>query len=286
MKSFCIKNNNENILNYLLTKIENINIDDIYISKNKFKYYKNLIVHYKGKQNDEFIKKLSYILTECVIKFYENKLIKRVVSSDYFYFNEIDRGYILKNCEEILNKDETKDFEYRKEKIYESCVDYVKENKFFILDGFVNFRLFEYKNQLSEVVEIAVNKYIIDKEYKEFIQLLQGYINSQKSKTGTIHVIYSKNSPIMLDEDERVIVYEERFMQPKYLSDISFSSKDYCLNELLNLLPRKIILHLIVEPDEFINTLQLIFKGRIIICKECNICNAFKLLSSWEAGQK
>lgn len=286
MKSFCIKNNNENILNYLLTKIENINIDDIYISKNKFKYYKNLIVHYKGKQNDEFIKKLSYILTECVIKFYENKLIKRAVSSDYFYFNEIDRGYILKNCEEILNKDETKDFEYRKEKIYESCVDYIKENKFFILDGFVNFRLFEYKNQLSEVVEIAVNKYIIDKEYKEFIQLLQGYINSQKSKTETIHVIYSKNSPIMLDEDERVIVYEERFMQPKYLSDISFSSKDYCLNELLNLLPRKIILHLIVEPDEFINTLQLIFKGRIIICKECNICNAFKLLSSWEAGQK
>lgn len=286
MKSFCIKNNNENILNYLLTKIENINIDDIYISKNKFKYYKNIIIHYKGKQNDEFIKKLSYILTECVIKFYENKLIKRVVSSDYFYFNEIDRGYILKNCEEILNKDETKDFEYRKEKIYESCVDYVKENKFFILDGFVNFRLFEYKNQLSEVVEIAVNKYIIDKEYKEFIQLLQGYINSQKSKTGTIHVIYSKNSPIMLDEDERVIVYEERFMQPKYLSDISFSSKDYCLNELLNLLPRKIILHLIVEPDEFINTLQLIFKGRIIICKECNICNAFKLLYSWEAGQK
>lgn len=280
MKSFCIKNNNEIILNYLLTEIERINIDDVCISKNKFKYYKNIIVHYKGKQNDEFIMKLSKILTDCVIKFYENKLIKRIVSSDYFYFNEVDRGYIFDNCEEILTKDDTNDFEYRKEKIFLSFIDYIKENKFFVLDGFINFRLFEYKNHLSEIVDIAVNKYIIDKEYKEFIQLLQGYINSQKSKTGIIHVIYSNNSPIILDEDERVIVYEDKFIQPKYLSDISFSSKDYCLNELLNLLPRKIILHLIVEPDEFINTLQLIFRGRIIICKECNICNTFKLIHS------
>ena len=280
MKSFCIKNNNEIILNYLLIELENINMEDVCISKNQFKNYRNLIVHYKGKHNDLFIMKLSKILTDCVIKFYEMILIKRIVGSDYFYFNNVDRGYIFNNCEEIINDENTKDFENRKETIFLSFVDYIENHKFFILDGFINFRLFEYKNLLSEVVDIAVNKFIIDKEYKEFIGLLQGYINSQPSNTGTVHIIYSNFEPIILDEKENVIPYDKRFIQPKYLSDISFSSKDYCLNELLNLLPKNIILHLLVEPDEFTNTLQLIFKGRIIICKECNICKTFGMINS------
>ena len=279
MKSFCVKNNNEIILNYLLTEIENINMDDVFISKNQFKYYKNIIVHYKGNKEEIFVMKLSKILTNCVIKFYETTLTKRIISSDYFYFNRIERGYIFNNCEEIL-EDDTEDFEFRKEKIFISFMDYINEHKFFILDGFVNFRLFEYKNILSEVVDIAVNKFIIDKEYKEFIQLLQGYINSQPSIAGTVHVIYSNFEPIILDEKENIIPYDKSIIQPKYLSDISFSSKDYCLNELLNLVPKKIILHLLVEPDEFTNTLQLIFKGRIMVCKECNICKTFGMINS------
>lgn len=272
MKSFCIKNNNDAVLNYLLDEIENIDINNVYISKNKFRFYKNIIIHYKGMQDDHFINKLSSILTKCVIKFYEEKTIKSIINSDYFYFNNIDKRNILKNCEELLGEEE---YEIRNEKIYFSFFDYIKDNKFFILDGFVNFRLFEYKAQLSEIVDIAVNKFIIDKEYKEFIQLLQSYINSQRCRSGTVHVIYSTGNPIILDENENLIVYENKYIQPKYLSDISFSSKDYCLNELLNLLPQKIILHLVIEPDEFVNTIQLIFKGRIIICKECSICNAF-----------
>ncbi len=280
MKSFCIKNNNEIILNYLLTEIEKMDISNIYVSKNKFKNYKNIIVHYKGKQEEIFAMKLGKVLTDCVLKFYEINLVKRLINSDYFYFNEIEKRYILSNCKEILYDENTKDFEYRIEKIFISFMDYIDEHKYFILDGFVNFRLFEYKSLLTEVVDIAVNKFIIDKEYKEFIQLLQGYITSQPSKAETVHVIYSNSEPIILDENENVIPYDKRFFKAKYLSDISFSSKDYCLNELLNLLPKKIILHLIAEGDDFINTLQLIFKGRIIICKECNICKTFNLIKS------
>ena len=132
---------------------------------------------------------------------------------------------------------------------------------------------------VEECVDIAVNKYIIDKEYKEFIELLRGYIHSQKNRTDTIHVIYSNNEPIVLDEQQNILVYDNQFERPKYLSDITFSSKDYCLNTLLNLLPKKIILHLLVDEDEFIETLKMIFENRIMICKECNICKTFSLLN-------
>ena len=278
MKSFCIKNNNEIILNYLLTQIENANMENVYISKNSFKNYKNIIVHYKGNKDDIFIYNLSEILTKCILEFYEKNIVKRIVNSDYFYFDGKEKNMIYRNCYELLDDSNSNDFVIRKERIFSCLQNYILENKFFILDGFVNFRLFEYNSLIEECVDVAVNKFIIDKEYKEFIELLRGYIKSQKARTDTIHIIYSNSEPILMDENKNVLFYDNQFEHAKYLSDITFSSKDYCLNALLNLLPKKIIIHLIADEDEFVETLKLIFQNRLMLCKECNICKTFKLL--------
>ena len=279
MKSFCIKNNNKLILDYLLTEIKNSNIENVVAKHSKFKNYNNIIVHYMGQNDSMFIYKLSEIITKCIIKHYEDKVVTRVINSDYFYFDPKEKNIIHNNCNEILQDDSEADFNVRKERIFECLVDYISEHKYFILDGFVNFRLFEYNSLVEDCVDTAVNKYIIDKEYKEFIELLRGYINSQKNRAGTIHIIYSNSEPILMDENQNILLYENQFEHPKYLSDITFSSKDYCLNELLNLVPKKIIIHLLVEEDEFIDTLKLIFENRLFICKECNICKTFNLLN-------
>ena len=279
MKSFCIKNNNNRILDYLLTEINNMDLNDVYVSQNSFKLYKNVIVHYTGSNEEKFVYELSNILMNCIMKFYEKNIIKRVVNCDFFYFEPKEKNTIYYNCYELLEENNSDEFRIRKEKIFECLVDYISEHKFFILDGFVNFRLFEYNSLIKECVDTAVNKYIIDKEYKEFIELLRSYIASQKNKTDIIHVIYSNNDPILMDEDKNILIYENQFEYPKYLSDISFSSKDYCLNALLNLLPKKIVVHLLVEEDEFIETLKLIFEKRLLVCKECSICKTFTMLN-------
>ncbi len=279
MKSFCIKNNNNKILDYLLIEINNINLENVYVSQNCFKLYKNIIVHYTGENEMDFIYKLSDVLMNCIIKFYEKNIVKRVMNCDFFYFAANEKSVIYKNCYELLDDQDNDNYESRKEKIFKCLVDYISNHKYFILDGFVNFRLFEYNSLVAECVDTAVNQYIIDKEYKEFIKLLRGYIKSENPRTDTIHVIYSNSEPIIMDEKQNILVYDSQFEHPKYLSDITFSSKDYCLNALLNLLPKKIIVHLLVHEDEFVETLRLIFENRLMICKECNICKTFSLLN-------
>jgi len=279
MKSFCIKNNNNKILDYLLIEINNINLENVYSSQKCFKFYKNIIVHYTGDNEIKFINELSNVLTNCIMKFYEKSIVKRVVNCDFFYFEPKEKSIIYSNCYELLDDNFSNEFEARKEKINECLINYISEHKYFILDGFVNFRLFEYNSLIEECVDIAVNKYIVDKEYKEFIELLRGYVTSQKNRTDTIHVIYSDAEPILMDEKQNILVYDNQFEHPKYLSDITFSSKDYCLNALLNLLPKKIIVHMLAKEDEFVETLKLIFENRLMICKECNICKTFSLLN-------
>lgn len=79
-----------------------------------------------------------------------------------------------------------------------------------------------------------------------------------------------------------LINVDKNALNAKYLSDVSFSNNDYILNTLLNLLPKKIYLHLVspLSNLDFINTLQLIFENRIELCHDCNICNLYKRIKT------
>ena len=95
LKSFCIKTNNNQILNYLLNEFENVKQKNIFISKLKFKLYTNFIVHYKGKDLDCFYTTFSNILSSTIINFYEKNIVKHILNCNYFYFSEIEQKKIL-----------------------------------------------------------------------------------------------------------------------------------------------------------------------------------------------
>lgn len=54
MKSFCIKTNNNDIIDYLLSRIKEICFEELIYSKNKFKIYQNVIIHYQGQKEEIF----------------------------------------------------------------------------------------------------------------------------------------------------------------------------------------------------------------------------------------
>ena len=114
-----------------------------------------------------------------------------------------------------------------------------------ILSGFVNFRLPEYIKFIDSLVDTSVNKFVLEKEYNEFIELLRLYINSKNPNCKYVHLIYMNEDSILLDENKNLITVSQDAFNAKYLSDISFSSNDYVLNTLLDLIPKKIYLHLI-----------------------------------------
>ena len=278
MKSFCIKTNHNAILEYLLDKLDYLELEEVKYSKNKFKIYSNIIVHYIGEKISFFDEKLSSIITDTILKFYKEKMIKKIINFDYFYFEEYEKKIIIQNCCEIIESSEYEQISKEKEYIHEAVLQYVIENKSMILEGFVNFRIKEYIKYLDSIVDIAVNKYIIEKEYNEFISLLRMYINSKKSNIKNLHLIYGKSELTILDENKNIVPLCKEIYNAKFLSDIIFSENDYALNTLLTLLPQRIEIHLLDSEDEFIKTVKLIFEDRVYICRECNICRTYKMI--------
>lgn len=280
MKSFCIKTNNKQIINYLLKNIETSSLENIYYINRKFKSYENVIIHYTGNSISIFLGFLSDLLTECIMLYYEPILLKRIINFNYFYFDELEKKMINENCYHHIMAEEDSTLKYRKDEIFTCLLSYINENKSVILDGFVTFRLENYHKTLEEIVDFGVNQYIIEKEYIEFINLLKMYIDSKEPESSLVHLVYTNGESILLNQEKHVISLDDNIFHAKYLSDISFSSNDYALNALLTLLPKKIEVHLLGYEDEFIHTLKLIFGSRISICTDCNICRTYSILNN------
>lgn len=277
MKSLCVKTNNSQIIDYLLKSFENINLEDTYISIRNFNHFNNIIIHYLGDKITTFYSSLSNIITKCIIKYYEKDLIYNNINLNYFYFNSYEKKKILDNTLNLIADEKlaNKRYDYINNEIFKN----INNSHSFYLQAFINFNLTNYINFLNNQIDSAVNKFLIDKEYLEFVNILRLYIKSESedSKTNHLHLIYKDKTSIIIDDNKNIVSCNDNMKKARYISDISFSSNDYALNTLLNLIPKKITIHLVDSyPDEFINTLKLIFQDRIMICEDCDICNMYR----------
>ena len=110
LKSLCVKTKNKKTADYLLESLQELDLEGIYLSHSNFKVYRNVIVHYKGDDLNKFLKLTSNVLSNTIISFYETKLLKQIIYSNYFYFSDIEQQKILNLCRNYL---EDPEFEYR-----------------------------------------------------------------------------------------------------------------------------------------------------------------------------
>jgi len=273
LKSICIKTNNKNFISSLIEKLKNSNINDTYYSYHKFKNYKNIIIHYTGSNTNDFLSNTSSHISTTIINCYEKTISFNILKSNYFYFSEEELYKIHNLCNYYLSTD---DFYYKKSIITNALFDYFTNNKSTNIDGFISFRLNNYIKYLDSIVDLAVNKFLIEKEYNEYINLLKLYIKTQNANCECLHLIYQKENSIILGENNNVINIGKKTFSSKYLSDISFKENDCILEFLLSNIPNKLYIHLLNKEDEFITTLKKIFYNKMEICTDCKICNLFK----------
>lgn len=298
MISFCIKTNNQSDILKLTNYISEIQLDNIVFLTKNFSKYTNIIVHYLGNDTEIFYEYFANTLCDFIIDNYESNILNDILVSNFFYFDKTELSEIKKICDSMLNNvplnkilpfqqlksetanDEKISISSRKDLLINNILSYLKSSKSMILNGFLRFRIYDYINFLNDLVDSAVNEFVINKEYSEFIELLKLYIDSKPPRSELIHLIYINEESILLDKNRNIISLSHNNLDIPYLSDISFSSNDYALNSLLSLLPKKLIIHTSDIEDDFVNTLKLIFNSKVTICKHCSICDTYKLVES------
>ena len=129
MKSVCLKTNNDEIISYIIKRLEE-EFDEIIISSNKFKIYKNIIVHYTGQNEKKFLVDFSGVIANMIALFYEHRILYNIIDDNYCYFEEFEKEIILKICQRIIELQEAS-FKYKEEILKGLVYEYFLEgNKF------------------------------------------------------------------------------------------------------------------------------------------------------------
>ncbi len=223
---------------------------------------------------------VSNALADYVIQQYEEKLLSRIINSNYGYFNSSEKKEILRIALKIIRNDDKVFFNTlfqirRRNLIIKKLMEYFETSSSIILDGFVNFRLKDYIKELEDIIDNAVDDFLVEREYKEFIRLLRYFVEIQESKLNFIHVIMQfDENYILLDEKKHEITNDciQEFISE--LPETEISQDDLLVSTLITLAPKSIIIH---NWDRFKNqklldTIKNVFTGKVILCSGCSIC--------------
>lgn len=224
---------------------------------------------------------VSNALADYIIQQYEEKILARIINSNYGYFNSIDKKEIMEISKRIIRNDDKVFFNTlfqirRRNLIVKKLLEYFEGSSSIILDGFINFRLKEYNKELEEIIDNAVDDFLIEREYKEFIRLLKYFVEIQDSKFNVVHVImeYDDNY-ILLDDKKQEITNEciQEFVTE--LSETEISHDDLLVSSLITLAPKNIVVHNWerFKNKKLLDTIKNVFSGKVVLCSGCDICS-------------
>ena len=220
--------------------------------------------------------KISEILTEYVIENEEEHLLKMLILSDYPFLNYSEKNKIFSAAKWIIKNNENDFIRMlillkRRFLVKQNILDYLKENDSINIKGFTNFRLTAYKKMLSELIQKVIEDYKIQEEYKEFINMLKYFVETQKNRCKKLHIVFEENGEYTLLNENNFDITEkcfEEFLETKEQNNLN--NEDVLISSLITLAPKKLFLHF--ESDNYnkkiVNTISQIFENKVYISSE------------------
>ncbi|MCR4402847.1 MAG: putative sporulation protein YtxC [Firmicutes bacterium] len=160
----------------------------------------------------------------------------------------------------------------RRNEVLFKVLDYLDTASCIVLDGFVRFRLKGFVEELLESADAAVDDYMIEREYNEFIRLLKYFVDVQEPRIDEVHVVSRPGGLFrLLDRAGKVVDNDYLEGVSPDLVDIDVDYEDLLISALISVSPRKIVLHL-GRSAGVTDTIQRLFEGRVSVCPGCRLC--------------
>ncbi len=202
-------------------------------------------------------------ITEFILSEYEPRILARIINRRCKKVNRRERH-------EIYNRavDYAKSNIGRKATVREAVKAYLQNGRDEIdIDGLVNFRLKEYRSVLEGMVILAIDEFLIEQEYKDFIKLLRYFVDIQAPKEELVHVKQESSGYRLTNIGGADITDEcmEDFRRQENIFQVN--QDDMLLSSLITIAPRRIYIHnhCGIQNKELIATIQNVFGKRVVL---------------------
>lgn len=229
---------------------------------------------------------LAEVLADHIIADKESIILRNLIVKEFKYEAINDLQAIEGYCKQSLHAE--KGFEEdslngissklrRKQVLLEQFMLSLEENPQLSLDGFIRFRLQDYTEELREIAEYAIDEFVMDRQYQEFISLLQYFVYIQEAKIPVAHLIHKGGHEFVILNDRLELIdaneFDATFKLEVLEKDINF--EDMIVSTLITVSPANIYIHTRDPEMTIIKTIRQIFEDRTTVCSYCRTCDIF-----------
>jgi len=210
-------------------------------------------------------------LSEWIMESFEQKILSDIFDV-YFDGAEINKWDIIQKT--VAKKDTYKENYYNRYFV-KKLTKYLEEENYINMEGFIRFRLSDYRWKLYDRLCETIEEYYIEQEYKEFVSLLKMYIDERPPMIDLLHIkpCHDGNFSLYDFRKEKIDISIEKNSSCNQI-EFFLTKDDMLLSILIALTPRRIIWHNteILKNNNLQNTLKEVFGDRFSICDECDFC--------------
>ncbi len=220
-------------------------------------------------------------ISDIIIDIMEKGFLKKCINNNYYYFNEDEKHRIFECACKVLGTADNQNNQgcvyrlSRKARVLQKVLDYLDNNSSIIISGFVRFRMKDYIVELEDATDRAVEEYLMEREYNEFIKLLRYFVEIQEPKADTVNILKNlDNSYKLLDGYGMKIDNELLDELADEVLEKNINYDDLLISSLITIAPRRIVFHngAINEDSEISDTIKKVFHNKIAYCNGCKLC--------------
>lgn len=215
-------------------------------------------------------------LAETIMRVYEKPMLERCIRKEAEFDEALDLDSVRRQCDRLLSPPEGGSdvfYERRMAKLAVEIEACLAEQPFLHVEGFLRFRAREYTEELRETVNFAIDEWMMERQYQEFISLLQYFVCIQEAKIPSAHVIHLGNHNFLLLNDLLMPIdmrQMDQFVVELIDQDINY--EDVIVSTLISISPGKLYVHTPYPDQQIIKTIMTIFEGRSELCTDCSVC--------------
>lgn len=222
----------------------------------------------------------SRVLAQTMIDSYEETLVQRFIDKEVGDSKHREEGSsVMAHCRQLLHDGDDPhpgaecSLERRTAKLAALIEGYLEEERLFHLEGFLHFRAASYLEELRDTVSYAVDEWMVERQYQEFIALLKYFVYIQEAKIPVVHLLHKGNHDfVLLNEHMKPIDTKQMDEFVAELIDKDINYEDVIVSTLISVSPGRLVIHTAVPEQQVIRTIVTIFEGRAEVCSDCHMC--------------
>lgn len=201
-------------------------------------------------------------ILQVLLKGYEEADFRRRLVREFHFDKEEEIGSILFYVDQFTQEG---DEGWRKE-LEEEIASLLIRHPSLHLGGFFRFRWRHHAWRRKDLLEQAIDEYILDREYREYVELLKELMK-EKTEREEVNLVHKGGREFILLNEEGLTIRVKR-----RLDEMGLDDGDSLLTDLITLAPKRLIIHTHEQESPLFRTIAQLFPERITYCNGCFMC--------------